>query len=482
MAGVTSSGFETKTNDTILNEIRTLSNSTEYFGESFPSDPSSNFYILASLFSVGLKDQWDITKSVVSQLNRDEAEGKWLDDAAALINIKRLNSAPATGSILFNTVDAITIPALTPVKFSINNEVVLTDSVIVTSKYGCYGCHITVPNPLPSAIYSIRLNGNIYTVTAGASPTVTSVTSALIAELKNSPEGLFIRSGDTLGQINISYPLLVNKISVEAVTNLTLNSIDTVVKASSSNKSSITFYQGQVVKLLSPISGVSAVTNIVDWAIGRDKETDEDLRLRLSALEETTGTATKPAIETSVAKLDGVVSTLLVENTEFYTSPEGIPPKSYELFVEGGSDDDIANEIWRTKPAGIKTHGSKTIIIVDSYGKEHSVSFSRFDTQYGWVKVTYQLNVEETSSVDRQALIRGTVVLTGNSFDRGEDLESTKFYGDLYSNVQGIYVVKVETAITPTLTSIPTYSTNRKSVGSTVKLLFNYDQTSTVLQ
>src|SRR5260221_13941560 len=50
----------------------------------------------------------------------------------------------------------------------------------------------------------------------------------------------------------------------------------------------------------------------------------------------------------------------------------GRPPKSFEAVVQGGSDDDIANQIWLTKPAGIETFGNVNngngVPITDSQG------------------------------------------------------------------------------------------------------------------
>lgn len=77
----------------------------------------------------------------------------------------------------------------------------------------------------------------------------------------------------------------------------------------------------------------------------------------------------------------------------------GRPPKSFEAVVEGGSDDDIANQIWLTKPAGIETfgnvNGGNGIQITDSQGNTQVIFFSRPTQVTIWVQVALTLYTEE---------------------------------------------------------------------------------------
>lgn len=483
MAGVTSTGFEIKTYDEQLSDINTLASTPEYFGEQFPTTPDSIFHILAGIISASLKDHYDISKAVASQGNRDEASGKYLDDLAALNGISRLEPSPSTGPILYKGVDNTLVPLGSAVKFTASNILVIASKSTLITKTSCHRIKVTVPTVSVGYSYILRINNFQYFTVGTPSSTTTTIRDALISVV-NSVTGtqrlVAVADGDS--SLTVSSDSYSNNMNVNLVMNLAVNNIATLVESQTILNGDISLYAGQSVSLIGSIVGVSGVENIVDWSVGRVTETDEELRIRMDEKGATSGTATKPAIESSINNLRGVSGSLLIENITLAIDSEGRPPKSYEIFIDGGSDEDIAEDLWRTKPAGIETHGTVIKTVIDQNGDEQAVKFSRFETKYAWVRVTYQLDLEQVLSVGVEQLIRDTVVNTGNSFKRGQDLESTRFYGDLYKNVNGIIVVSVETAITDNPTDIPVYSIDRKAVDDIVNLVFDYSRSSAFLQ
>lgn len=55
----------------------------------------------------------------------------------------------------------------------------------------------------------------------------------------------------------------------------------------------------------------------------------------------------------------------------------GRPGNSFEIVVQGGSDNAIAQAIYAAQPAGIKSYGNTTIQITDAFGTPVNISFSR---------------------------------------------------------------------------------------------------------
>jgi hypothetical protein len=55
----------------------------------------------------------------------------------------------------------------------------------------------------------------------------------------------------------------------------------------------------------------------------------------------------------------------------------GRPPHSFEIVVEGGSDQAIAQAIYGSEPAGIGSYGSTTVQIFDAFNNPINISFSR---------------------------------------------------------------------------------------------------------
>lgn len=78
-----------------------------------------------------------------------------------------------------------------------------------------------------------------------------------------------------------------------------------------------------------------------------------------------------------------------------FSKSGGMPPKSFETIVEGGSDIDVANKIWYTKPAGIETFGNTKVIITDSMGNLQAIFFTRAEPVNIWVHVEAVRNLEE---------------------------------------------------------------------------------------
>jgi len=90
---------------------------------------------------------------------------------------------------------------------------------------------------------------------------------------------------------------------------------------------------------------------------GKPRETDAEFRARTLTELQKAGTATPNGCVEAIMSLEGVTSASVIENdtAEDFTGSGGLPPHSYEVFVVGGNDDDIAQKIYDTKPCGIGT-------------------------------------------------------------------------------------------------------------------------------
>lgn len=477
MSGVTSQGFENKQYTDIVEELATGAKTPEYFGEQFPTTPDSVFGILAGLFGAALKDQWDLSASVADQGNKDKAEGKYLADLAALIGLNRLLSSGSTGVLLFTGTNGTVVPSFTPVKTSTTKEVVLTQNTLTLNRTSCYRSRFIIPSVVVGQVYTISVNGVTDSVTAASGQTVAVVAAGLASEITTSGSGLYSATYDvTSNNIIVTSGTSNNNLLTTNNVNITLVSVSSFVEAKAASLGAINFYAGTVTVLGSPVIGITSVTNLTDFSVGREEETDAELRVRMEEREQSTGTATKPSIEASISNVSGVSFSYVVENTDLTVDADGRPPKSYEVYVEGGLDSAIAEVVWETKPTGIETTGTTPVIIIDHNGDDQLVNFSRFDNKYAWVRVTYSINSEEEFLPDGPDQIRDAVVETGSSFYRGEDLEPTKFYGNIYSKVSGVYISKIEVSITNSLGDTPTYTTSRLPVNKVTNLIFSVDR------
>lgn len=477
MAGITANGFEPKLYTEIINDLQTRAKSPEYFGEQLPVTPDSIFGILAGVFGAGLKDQWDLSAAVANQGNRDKAEGKYLDDLAGLIGLTRLSASGSTGTLLFTGANNITVPQFTPVRSTSNQEIVLTDNALTINRNACNQSRFTLPSVVAGNTYTITVNGTPYSLTAAIGQSAPTVASSLANAIAVGGGTEYTAEWSiATGQILVYSLASSNNLSTSNSVGINFISASSLIEATAATTGSIQFFEGTLTTIIQPVIGITSVTNLTEWSVGREEETDAELRQRMADYEQSTGTATKPAIETTVSNLEGVSTAYVVQNTGWTVDADGRPPKSYELYVAGGLDSQIANAAWETKPAGIELWGDISVEVIDRNGDPQIVKFSRFDNKYAWVRVTYLINSEEEFLPDGEANIKAAVVETGSKFYRGEDLEPTKFYGNIYSKVSGVYISKIEVAITNNPTDTPAWSTTRLPVDNITNLLFSTDR------
>ena len=98
--------------------------------------------------------------------------------------------------------------------------------------------------------------------------------------------------------------------------NVTLDSVGGLVSGEAVDLGDLTFLANTITELVGTNIQIISVTNPDDFTAGRDRETDAELRLRMAEREQSTGTATKPAIEASISEVDGVTGVLVVENID----------------------------------------------------------------------------------------------------------------------------------------------------------------------
>jgi uncharacterized phage protein gp47/JayE len=132
--------------------------------------------------------------------------------------------------------------------------------------------------------------------------------------------------------------------------------------------------------------------------------------------------------------------------------------KSFEAVVEGGSDADVANKIWLTKPAGIQTFGNTSFTITDSQGEEQVINFSRPTPIYIWVTVALTLYSEETFPPNGQDLVAAAINTYGNKLGIGVDVLLQRVLAQIF-NVPGIASGVMQIAATNSPGDSPLYGT-----------------------
>lgn len=134
---------------------------------------------------------------------------------------------------------------------------------------------------------------------------------------------------------------------------------------------------------INPVSGWNGVTNPLDAVLGRDVETDAELRVRRAQEVEAPGSTSAAGIAADISRnITEVISVYVLENDTDATV-DGIPPHAIEAVVYGpaspssADDEEVATQILASKAAGIGTEGTTTVGLLDSQNFVKTVKFTR---------------------------------------------------------------------------------------------------------
>lgn len=126
------------------------------------------------------------------------------------------------------------------------------------------------------------------------------------------------------------------------------------------------------------VSGWTAVESIADATEGTDTESDKAGRDRVIASATSLLSGSRPAIERALRSLDGVASARVWNNRTMLPDVNGVPAKSIEAVVDGGSNADIGETLLRYANgtagfAGTTTYEA-TIEEVDEEGETYEIT------------------------------------------------------------------------------------------------------------
>lgn len=214
------------------------------------------------------------------------------------------------------------------------------------------------------------------------------------------------------------------------------------------------------------ISGISSVVVSNDGVIGRFVETDAEIKARAKNTVHD-GLATLPTIKSYIENnVTGITSVSVIENETSLTDINGRPPHSIEVMVLGGSDEEIARAIYKSKPAGIKAYGTHLpgdgYLVSDSNGGAHYVNWSTLSTAYLWINVTITLYEEEILPNNYIHLISQAIVeWAQKEYTFGKDVIPLRICVPVYS-VDGIEDVMITVAVAYNSETTPTEYTTSK--------------------
>jgi uncharacterized phage protein gp47/JayE len=154
-----------------------------------------------------------------------------------------------------------------------------------------------------------------------------------------------------------------------------------------------------VQQMVSPPSGIDRSTNLYptgdpsyenrdqqSFLVGREEETDSELRSRATDAVTGGGDATHDALVSELTNnVEGVSSVTVYENktSNDNTGSGGLPPTSFEAVVYGGTDDAVGEAIFRKKAITARDYGGANgvetteTVVAESNGQSREITWSR---------------------------------------------------------------------------------------------------------
>ena len=447
MAGLTEQGFQVKSYDEIRENLETRFKT--YFGAEINTSVGSRFGTLIDIFSYELADTWLALQADYISRFRPFATGNNLDNVGSLTNTPR--KTPIAGSVsayLGGDIPGLIIPGGVEVVAPGNDNLAFTlDSAATISK----DCTLVLCDQLPSSGNLILSWQGDPDITIPARSSENQIVDAIVAgtagitanditvvgnldtqsgfhfSLANNPNNLVFQVHEDSNLLRLQY-----QVTAESYLSTPFSESMTAVESIG-----ISVPPFAVDTISNPLPGWKAVANFEQSIAGQARETDPVYRARMSRELQAQGTATVGGFREQIASLSNVSSVNIVENNTD-TTVGNRPPHSFECYVDGGSDDEVAQAIYDYKPLGIRNvstlpteagSSKRSGTYTDVNGKVQQLVFS--STVESTIRIQIVITTDETYSSEGDNQIKSALL----NYLANQGVGQTVFLYKLYSPV-----------------------------------------------
>jgi uncharacterized phage protein gp47/JayE len=342
--GLTDRGFFTKPLTAIRDDLNTAFRNV--FGQSISLNDRSVFGIIIGIIAERISISWQQLEVLTTSLDPNKAGGTLLEALATLTGTFRAPAVPSKTTLTFTGSDGTVVSAGFLTKTSALNDFVSLASTTLAS----------VPAWVPSTSYvlddRVTRAGNVY---------------------QNIQAGTSAGSGGPTGTNDA--------VDVTADGGCLWTFVGPGAAAADASSASvengpIVGTRKDITQIVNPTLGLDAVTNLAAADLGRLEATDSELRQTRENELAAAGSSPLDALLANLEQIAGVTSVTLFPNSTD-TTVDGVPPHSIEALIEGGTDQDIYDELLASIAVGIGTVGNHTGTATDSQGNAQTFSFSR---------------------------------------------------------------------------------------------------------
>ena len=439
---------------------------------------------LNNAFAQEMDEAWGALEAVWQSADPDQADGVSLDQLLAQNLITRLVAQKTAVQALITGTEGSLVPAGTQYQIPATGALFAANADTTIARAAVLAATLKVNTVVNSTLYSTTINGVVHSFTsAGSGATAINIAAGLVAALAAQTVATVVDNGD--GTYSLETADLATPFSFDIDARQAVNSLGSPQACSAILTGPTPCHTGTLTAISTPVSGLTAVTNLQDGVLGRDQETSMAARVRRQLTLARGGKGTPDSILSKLLSGDvpGVTAANILNNITDFTDANGLPPHSFSAVVVGGTDLQVAQAIWGQNPSGIPTYGNENadgtqagglgtgITIIDAQGFSQVVHFSRPVKKYAWISVTLHLYSEEKFPDGGAALVAGSILDLGETWSVGEDFLLQRFYAPCMTT--GVARADITIALTNAPTDSPSYGTADLAVGAMAIAVFD---------
>ncbi len=455
--GVTDKGFVLKRYDEILKDLQNSVSNALGFDVSQNRQSMLNAALLVP-FADKIATLWETAQESYYAKYPSTASGVNLDNACQYANVTRESNRRTEYVIHATAVDGTVIPKNSIVATTTNPQINLKCAAETeVSRSKCHAVTIKLVSSTITGSYQVQLNAKMYAYTAKTTDTAVSVLKGL-KELLGDVTGY----ETTVDESNVLLTITdtgseTRENEVVLSNNLTTETVVGCVPYLTDDYGEIELQTGCVTNIVSNVTGLKSVVNVVDPDLGRLQESDTELRLSYIGKRYNSASAQAEAIESYLlSEVDDTKAVRVYENATDVTDSEGRPPHSIEVLVDGGNDGAIAKAILMKKSGGIYTYGDTRTDVLGKYGDVINIGFNRPEQVYAWVKV--EITQGSVSIASEYEDIIKDIIIDTEDMTIGDSFLSQNYIAPIYVALPGIKYCDIKVATGTDSTKSTTYT------------------------
>ena len=455
--GLTPQGPVIKRLDTIMGEFH--DDLSAGWNVNTRLNPNSYLNVQMTAIADKIAELWELGEHIYQSKYPWSAEGTNLDNAVQYGGIAREGPQATMYPIHAECIDGTVIPPGTRIRSGTNPPVgFATRGSNIVSRGAFNRVKLRVAALQPAGIYTVALDGKVYSYTSSRPDTDVPVTEpdilkGLLGAIDNRDFGVSVAGNLLL--VESKDPQRRHSMILSA--NLTTDSVTAVVHFFSETDGEIVLPDGTITEIVTGVPGFLGVVNLVPFIAGRLRETDTELRRSYADKIFHRSNRMLESIRSAILlNVQGVSSVAVFQNDTNRTDEYGRWPHSVEVVADGGSDYEIAVQIRDRKAGGIQSFGSVEVVVPGVHGEPMVERFNRPERVHTWFRIALKLNPAEILPPNYAESVTAIVEESMRGVAPGQSIVPQRLIeGRIYASVPGIGFIETATFTSTDPTELP---------------------------